>query len=97
MRNEPWWAKLLFVAVFLGVATAAFVASEPLADWVKSSKSDLVSTFAVQAVIALPFALLIYAMEARLIWRLMQQDVFSTIHPISIGAYVGYVAHFALR
>jgi len=97
MPNEPWWIKLLFVAVFLGVGTAAFVASEPLADWVKSSKSDLVSTFAVQAVIALPIALLIYAMEAKLIWKLMRQDVFSTIHPISIGAFVGYVAHFALR
>jgi len=26
----------------------------------------------------------------------VRQDVFSTIHPISIGLYVGYVIHFAL-
>jgi hypothetical protein len=97
MPNEPWRVKLLFVAVFLAVATAVFFASGPLADWVKSSKSDLISTFAVQAVAALPFTLLIFAVEAKLIWRLVRQDIFSTIHPISLGAYVGYVVHFALR
>jgi uncharacterized protein YacL len=96
MPNERWWVKLLFVVVFLGVATAIFFASAPLAEWVKSSKSDLVRTFAVQAVAALPFMLLIFAMEERLIWRLVRQDIFSTIHPISLGAYVGYVVHFAL-
>jgi hypothetical protein len=97
MPREPWWVKLLFVVVFLGVATAAFFASAPLADWVKSSKSDWVGTFAVQAVAAVPFMLAIFAIEERLIWRLLREDIFSTIHPISLGAYVGYVVHFALR
>jgi hypothetical protein len=97
MPKEAWWVKLLFVGVFLGVAAASFFASAPVADWVKSSKSDLVSTFAVQAVAALPFMLVIFAIEERLVWRLLRQDVFSTIHPISYGAYVGYVFHFMAR
>jgi len=97
MPRERWWVKLLFVVAFLGVATASFFALAPLAEWVRSSKSDWVSTFAVQAVAALPFMLLIFAMEERLIRRLLREDIFSTIHPISLGAYVGYVVHFALR
>ena len=92
--KESWWIKLLFVLVFLGVAAAVFFASAPLADWVKSSKSDWVSIFGVQAVAALPFALAIFAVEERLIWKLLREDVFQTIHPVSIGAYVGYMIHF---
>lgn len=87
----------MLVLVFLGVAVATFFASEPLAEWVKSSKSDLVSNVAVQAIAALPFALLIFAVEKRVIWKLLREDVFSTIHPVSIGAYVGYMVHFVLR
>jgi hypothetical protein len=97
MPSEPLRIKVLFIVAFLGAFAVVFLASEPLADWVKSSKSDWLSMFAVQAVFALPFALLIFALEAKVIWKAIRQDVFSTIHPISIGAFAGYVAHFALR
>ncbi len=95
-RREPWWVKLVFVAVFVGAAALAFVASAPLAGWVKSSGPELFRNLAAQAVLALPVMLLVFFFEQRLIWRLLWQDVFSTIHPISIGLYVGYVVHFAL-
>lgn len=88
--------KLVFVAVFLAAATLSFVASAPLSEWIKSSGSELFRNLAVEAVIALPVALLVFAFEERLIWKLLREDVFSTIHPISIGLYVGYVIHFAL-
>ena len=95
-RKEPWSVKLVFVAVFFAVTALAFVALAPLAGWVKSSGSEPFRNLAVQAVIALPVMLLVFFFEQRLIWRLLWQDVFSTIHPISIGLYVGYVVHFAL-
>lgn len=69
----------------------AFVASWPLAEWMKSSRYHWLGTFPVQAVIGLPFALLIFAAEKKLIWKLLRQDVFSMIHPISIAAFAGYV------
>ena len=94
--REPWWVKLVFVAVFLAATALSFMASAPLSDWVKSSGSELFRNLAVQAVIALPVMLLVFFFEGRLIWKLVRQDVFSTIHPISIGLYVGYVIHFAL-
>jgi hypothetical protein len=95
MSEEPWWVKLLFVAVFLGAGALTFLVSSPLADWVKSSKSDWLGTFAAQALFALPVALLIFSFEEKAVWKLVRRDAFSTIHPISIGAFVGYVAHFA--
>jgi hypothetical protein len=84
------------VAVFVAVAAATFMASAPLANWVKS-RSELFGSLPVQAVLALPFFLLISMLEERLIWKLLRQDAFSTIHPVSLGAYIGYVIHFALR
>jgi len=95
-RREPWWVKLIFVAVFLAAAGITFVASTPLADWVKTSNSELFRSLPGQAVIALPAMLIVFFFEARLIWKLRREDIFGTIHPISLGVYIGYVIHFAL-
>jgi hypothetical protein len=35
--KESWSVKLLFVAAFLAAAAAAFFATMPLANWIKTS------------------------------------------------------------
>lgn len=95
-REEPWGVKLLFVAAFLASAAATFAASAPLADWVKSTNSELFRSLLTQAIIGLPVLCLVYFFEERLIWRLLRQHPFDTIHPVSIGVYVGYVIHYAM-
>jgi len=67
----------------------------PVANWIKTSDSNLLVNFLTQAILALPPMLLIFFIEERVIWTLLRQNVFSTIHPVSLGLYVGYVIHFA--
>jgi len=93
--KESWSVKLLFVGAFLLAAAAAFFATVPLANWIKTSDSNLLVNFLTQAILALPPMLLIFFIEERVIWTLLRQNVFSTIHPVSLGLYVGYVIHFA--
>lgn len=93
--KEAWSAKLLFVAAFLAAAAAAFFATLPLANWIKTSDSNLLVNFLTQAILAMPFMVLVYLVEERVIWKLLRQNIFSTIHPVSLGLYVGYVIHFA--
>lgn len=72
-----------------------FVVCTPLAAWVKSTDSPFWRSWLTQAVLASPVALLVFFIEERVIWRWLRQNVFSTIHPVSLGSYVGYVVHFA--
>lgn len=95
-RREPWRVKLLFVAAFLASAAATYVVSAPLADWVRSTEWEVFRSWPAQAIIGLPVLCLVYFFEARFIWRLLRQHPFDTIHPISIGVYVGYVVHYAI-
>ncbi len=94
MPREPLLVKLGFVIAFLLAASITFALSGPLVEWWRS-KSEVMSTLPVQAVVALPAMFLIFWIEGKIIWKLRGQGVFSTIHPVSIGAYVGYVVHFA--
>ncbi len=93
--REPWYVKILFVTAFLGATSATYVLSTPLAEWVKT-RSDLISSLPVQAAIAFPVLILVFLVEERVIWRLVREDVFSTVHPICMGIYIGYLIHFAL-
>ena len=64
--SEPWWVKILFIAAFLAAAAAAFFASAPLADWVKSSDSNLLVNFPTQRILAAPLAVLLFLVEERI-------------------------------
>lgn len=93
--KEPWWTKLLFVAAFLAAGAASFFATLPLANWIKTSDSNLLVNFLTQAILVAPVGVVLFVLEERVIWRLLGQNAFATVHPFSLGACVGYVAHFA--
>jgi membrane protease YdiL (CAAX protease family) len=95
MRKEGFRAKVVFVLAFLLTGAVTFVVSLPVAAWIKL-KSDILSALPVQAVLALPVLFLVFLAEDRLIWKRQGKSPFSTIYPISIGFYVGYVLHFGL-
>jgi hypothetical protein len=95
MPKETIARKLIFIAAFLLSGLLTFVLSIPLAGWIKS-KSDLVGALPIQAVMALPALVAIFLVEERVICKLTGQNVFLTVHPVTIGFYAGYLVHFAL-
>jgi hypothetical protein len=93
MPKESFLTKALFVAAFLASGAIVFVLSIPLVAWI-DTKADVWNMFAVQAILAIPPALVIFAFEERVIWKMLREDWISTIYPVTFGAYIGYVIHF---
>lgn len=93
-RQETFLVKIIYVVVFLVSALVAFFATEAFSSWVKQ-QSDTLSMWPVQAILALPLVFLLFIIEKRVLWRLMGQDAFSTIYPVTMGVSVGYLVHYA--
>lgn len=93
-QQETFLIKIVYVAVFLVSALVAFFATEAFSSWVKQ-QSDVLTMWPVQAILALPLVFLFFFIEKRVIWRLIGQDAFSTIYPVTMGVSVGYLIHYA--
>lgn len=92
-QRETFLVKIIYVVVFLVSALGTFFATEQFAAWVKL-KSDVLAMLPIQLIlVALPMYL-ISTIEGRIVWRLTQQDGFSSIYPVSIGMFVGYLLHY---
>lgn len=96
MRKQSYGKKLLYVGAFILSAVIMFIATAPLADCVKTLDDKINNVF-VQAICALPIFLLVSVFEGRLIWKLDRQTEFTTVFPISLGVFIGYAMHFAVK
>jgi hypothetical protein len=92
-HHETLLVKAYFVVAFLVSALAIFFATEQFATWVKL-KSDVLALLPIQLILASLPGYLISGIEARVVWRLTQQDGFFTIYPVSMGMFVGYLLHY---
>ena len=92
-HHETLLVKAYFVVAFLVSALAIFFATEQFATWVKL-KSDVLAMLPIQLILVSLPMYLISGIEAQIIWRLTQQDSFSTIHPVTMGVCIGYLLHY---
>ncbi len=92
-HRETVLVKLAYIAAFLVSALGAFFATDGFAAWEKS-KSELLTTLPIQLIVTSPPLYLISNLEGRVMWRLFQEDGFSSIYPVSLGIFIGYLIHF---
>ena len=92
-QRETFLVKIIYVVVFCVSTIGTFFATEQFSAWVKL-KSGFIDMVPIQLILVMLPMYLLSIVVGRMIWRLTQQDGFSTIYPVTMGVCIGYLLHY---
>lgn len=92
-RKESFVVKLMYIIAFLVSALGSFYVTAQFSAWVKL-KSDVLALLPIQLILIMLPMWLLSIVEGKVMWRLNQEDGFTSIYPVTTGICVGYLLNY---